>query len=216
MAQRYAGKVSAYEVWNEPNAKTFWYPAPDPAAYTKLLQAAYPAIKAADPSATVIGGVVGWVIDSPGLAISPAEYVQDMYNDGAKGYFDALSYHPYQYQVPFGNGGPYGPAAPINQLATMHQEMVAEGDGTKQIWATEYGEPTSVVSRSHPGVVHLELPELLEQLQLHRPVFIYTTRDRKTGSTSDQDTLGVFDTDWTPKLAASVDRSGGRRRTRRR
>jgi hypothetical protein len=72
-------------VWNEPNAATFWNPSPDPAAYTQLLQAAYPAIKAADPNGTVIGGVVGWVTDYPGLAISPAKYVQGMYDAGAQG-----------------------------------------------------------------------------------------------------------------------------------
>lgn len=204
VAQRYAGKVSAYEVWNEPNAKTFWYPAPDPAAYTKLLQAAYPAIKAADPNATVIGGVVGWVTDSPGLAISPAKYVQDMYNDGAKGYFDALSYHPYQYQIPFGNGGPYGSASPINQLALMHQEMVANGDGTKQIWATEYGEPTSVVSEATQASFISNFLNSWSGFSYTGPSFIYTTRDRATGSTSAQDTFGVLHTDWTPKPAAAV------------
>jgi hypothetical protein len=204
VAQRYAGKVSAYEVWNEPNAATFWYPAPDPAAYTKLLQAAYPAIKTADPSATVIGGVVGWVTDSPGLAISPAKYVQAMYNDGAKGYFDALSYHPYQYQVPFGNGGPYGSASPINQLALMHQEMVANGDGSKQIWATEYGEPTSVVSEAQQASFISNFLNSWSSFSYTGPSFIYTTRDRNTGSTSDQDTLGVLRTDWSRKPAADV------------
>jgi hypothetical protein len=204
VAQRYAGKISAYEVWNEPNATTFWYPSPDPAAYTKLLQAAYPAIKAADPNATVIGGVVGWVTDTPNLAISPAEYVGDMYNDGAKGYFDALSYHPYQYQVPFGLGTPYGPAAPINQLALMHQEMVANGDGSKQIWATEYGEPTSVVNEATQASFISNFLSTWSTFNYTGPSFIYTTRDRNTGSSSDQDTLGVLHTDWTRKPAADV------------
>ncbi|BBX87133.1 cellulase family glycosylhydrolase [Mycolicibacterium aubagnense] len=204
VAQRYAGKVSAYEVWNEPNAATSWYPSPDPAAYTKLLQAAYPAIKAADPNATVIGGVVGWVTDTPGLAINAASYIQDMYNDGAQGYFDALSFHPYQYQVPFGNGTPYGPIAPINQLATIHQEMVAAGDGSKQIWATEYGEPTSVVDNTTQASFISNFLNSWSSVNYTGPMFIYTTRDRNTGSTSDQDTLGVFQTDWTPKPAASV------------
>jgi hypothetical protein len=204
VAQRYAGKVSAYEVWNEPNAAPSWYPAPDPAAYTKLLQAAYPAIKAADPNATVIGGVVGWVTDTPGLAINAASYVQGMYNNGAQGYFDALSFHPYQYQVPFGNGTPYGPMAPINQLATIHQEMVAAGDGSKQIWATEYGEPTSVVDNTTQAAFISNFLNSWSSFNYTGPMFIYTTRDRNTGSTSDQDTLGVFQTDWTPKPAANV------------
>ena len=204
VAQRYAGKVSAYEVWNEPNAAPSWYPTPDPAAYTRLLQAAYPAIKAADPNATVVGGVVGWVTDTPGLAINAASYVQGMYDNGAQGYFDALSFHPYQYQVPFGNGTPYGPMAPINQLATIHQEMVAAGDGSKQIWATEYGEPTSVVDNNTQAAFISNFLNSWSSFNYTGPMFIYTTRDRNTGSTSDQDTLGVFQTDWTPKPAASV------------
>ncbi|SHW41169.1 beta-galactosidase [Mycobacteroides abscessus subsp. abscessus] len=204
VAERYAGKVSAYEVWNEPNAAPSWYPTPDPAAYTRLLQAAYPAIKAADPDATVIGGVVGWVTDTPGLAINAASYVQGMYDNGAQGCFDALSFHPYQYQVPFGNGTPYGPIAPINQLATIHQEMVAAGDGSKQIWATEYGEPTSVVDNNTQAAFISNFLNSWSSVNYTGPMFIYTTRDRNTGSTSDQDTLGVFQTDWTPKPAANV------------
>jgi len=204
VAQRYAGKISAYEVWNEPNAATFWNPAPDPAAYTRLLQAVYPAIKAADPNATVIGGVVGWVTDYPNLAISPAKYVQGMYDAGAQGYFDALSYHPYQYQVPFGQGRPYGAASPINQLDLMHQEMVANGDGSKQIWATEYGEPTSVVSEATQASFISNFLNTWSSFSYTGPSFIYTTRDRKTGSTSDQDTFGVLRTDWTRKPAANV------------
>jgi hypothetical protein len=194
VAARYAGKISAYEVWNEPNAATFWNPSPDPAAYTAMLQAAYPAIKAADPNATVIGGVVGWVTDYPNLAISPAKYVQGMYDAGAQGYFDALSYHPYQYQVPFGQGKPYGPAAPINQLDLMHQE----------IWATEYGEPTSVVSEATQATFISNFLNTWSSVGYTGPSFIYTTRDRNTGSTKDQDTLGVLRTDWTRKPAADV------------
>jgi polysaccharide biosynthesis protein PslG len=204
VAQRYAGKISAYEVWNEPNASTFWYPSPDPAAYTQLLQAAYPAIKAADPNATVIGGVVGWVTDYPNRAISPAKFVQGMYDAGAQGYFDALSYHPYQYQVPFGQGRPYGAASPINQLDLIHQEMVTAGDGSKLIWATEYGEPTSVVSEATQASFISNFLNTWSSFDYTGPSFIYTTRDRNTGSTNTQDTFGVLRTDWTRKPAADV------------
>ncbi|MGV0796154.1 hypothetical protein ABQF26_04250, partial [Mycolicibacterium elephantis] len=39
------------------------------------------------------------------------------------------------------------------------------------------------------------------------PAFIYTTRDRATGSANPQDNYGVYRTDWTPKPAADVMRS---------
>jgi polysaccharide biosynthesis protein PslG len=203
VAERYAGRVSAYEVWNEPNATTFWYPTPDPAKYTQLLQAAYPAIKAADPEATVIGGVVAWVLDSP-YTISPASYVASMYDAGAQGSFDALSYHPYEYSVPLGQGRAYGPAAPINQLELMHQEMVANGDGDKLIWASEYGQPTSQGGEVKQAQFISNFPNTWSSVDYTGPSFIYTTRDRNTASTGIQDTLGVLRTDWTRKPAADV------------
>jgi polysaccharide biosynthesis protein PslG len=36
------------------------------------------------------------------------------------------------------------------------------------------------------------------------PRFVYTTRDRNTGSSNPQDTCGVYRTDWTPKPAADA------------
>jgi polysaccharide biosynthesis protein PslG len=54
--ERYAPRgVKAWEIWNEPNL-TFYWEAPDPAAYAALLGPAHDAIKAADPSSTVITG----------------------------------------------------------------------------------------------------------------------------------------------------------------
>jgi len=99
VARRYADKNAAYEIWNEPNAITFYTPTPDPAGYTGLLKAAYPKIKAVDPSVTIIGGELGAVVDSPGVTINPVRFVTEMYAAGAKGYFDALSFHPADYSL---------------------------------------------------------------------------------------------------------------------
>src|SRR4051812_9900324 len=106
--------------------------------------------------------------------------------------------------MPFGQGRPYGAAAPINQLDLMHQEMVANGDGDKLIWATEYGEPTSVVSEATQASFISNFLNTWSSFDYTGPSFIYTTRDRATGSTDDQDTLGVLRTDWTRKPAANV------------
>jgi hypothetical protein len=46
--------VRHYEVWNEPNASTFWRPRPNPEDYAKLLETAFRACKEADPGATVL------------------------------------------------------------------------------------------------------------------------------------------------------------------
>ena len=204
VASRYAGKVSAYEVWNEPNSFYGWSPTPDAAAYTQMLQTVYPAIKAADPNATVVGGVMISVTDYGNLTVNPINYLNQMYAAGAQGSFDALSYHPYQYTLPFSLGRWFGDASPIVQLEQMHQIMVANGDGDKLIWSTEYGTPTSVVDEGTQASLIQDYLSTWSQYDYAGPSFIYTTRDINTASTNPDDTFGVLRDDWSWKPAAYV------------
>ncbi|WP_110917476.1 cellulase family glycosylhydrolase, partial [Mycolicibacterium holsaticum] len=203
VVERYAGKISAYEIWNEPNAVTFYTPAPDPAGYTDLLKAAYGRIKAADPSATVIGGVLGAVVDFGNLTINPVRFLEEMYDAGAKNFFDAVSFHPYHYSLKFSEGVPLA-NSPVNQLIAMRQVMVANGDSDKKIWGTEYGQPTAKVSESEQGAFVKDILTTWQELPYAGPLLIYTTRDRQTGSTDVHDTFGVYRTNWTPKLAQQI------------
>jgi hypothetical protein len=202
-ATRYRGRISAYEVWNEANSVLFWAPNPDAAAYTELLKAAYPRIKAADPSATVVGAGLAPVFSFGSLTLSPAEFVKGMYAAGAKGNFDALAYHPYLYTMKFSAGEGY-PESPLTQVKSMHQVMADNGDGGKSIWCTEYGEPTSAVDEATQADYIHDFITKWRTLPFAGPVYIYSTQDRNTGSASDQDTLGVYRTDWTPKPAQQV------------
>ena len=95
---RYPGKIAAVEIWNEPNAISFYTPKPDPSGYVDLLKAAYPKVKAVDPSVVVLGGSMGSIIDVAGKAINPVAYLSQMYAAGARPYFDALTFHPYHVQ----------------------------------------------------------------------------------------------------------------------
>ena len=48
LAERYQGRIAAYQVWNEPNLHREWgNKPPNPAEYTELLKVCYQAIKAA-------------------------------------------------------------------------------------------------------------------------------------------------------------------------
>ncbi|MDT5081593.1 MAG: polysaccharide biosynthesis protein PslG [Mycobacterium sp.] len=203
VAQRYAGKVGAYEIWNEPNAFMFYSPKPDPAAYTELLKAAYPAIKAADPNATVIGGVTGAVVDYGDQIMNPVTFVNGIYAAGGEGYFDALSFHPYLYSLPFSQGAPY-PQSPLTQLQNMRAVMVANGDSDKLIWASEYGEPTSAVSEPEQAAYLQDMLTTWRTLGYTGPAFVWTLQDRATGSTDPEDTFGVIRSDGTLKPAAYV------------
>jgi hypothetical protein len=205
-AQRYAGKVGAYEIWNEPNAATYYGPQPDPAGYTELLKAAYPAIKAADPDATVVGGVVGSTVTYENLTLNPVTFVDEMYQNGAQGYFDALSFHPYQYTTPFSQGA-YNPNNPIVQLADIHDLMVANGDAGKTIWASEYGEPSSVAGEAQQAAYTQDMLTTWRTIGYTGPAFIYTLQDTAaagTDSATPEDSLGLIRADGTWKPAAYV------------
>jgi len=84
LAQHFGTKVAAYEIWNEEDSSGWWAGGPNPAAYTQLLKATYPAVKAADPSATVVLG---------GLTGNDFEFLEGVYAAGGKGSFDAVGVH---------------------------------------------------------------------------------------------------------------------------
>lgn len=203
VAQRYAGKVGAYEIWNEPNGAMFYSPEPDPTGYTALLKAAYPEIKAADPDAQVIGGVVGSVVTYGNYTMNPVDFIDGIYAAGGAPYFDALSFHPYQYTTPFSEGG-YLPDSPINQVAAIHDVMVANGDGSKLIWASEYGEPSSVAGDANQAAYLQDMLTTWRTLGYTGPTFVWTLQDRNSASTDPEDTFGVIASDGTWKPAAYV------------
>lgn len=203
-ATRYKGKVSAYEVWNEPNAAIFYSPTPNAAGYVAILKASYAAIKAADPTATVIGGVIASVPYTSGTtATNSVDFVAQMYAAGAAGYFDALSYHPYQYGLAFSTGMPVE-NSPIDQVQAIRALMVANGDAAKLIWATEYGAPVSASSEAMQAALISDFLNTWSTIPYAGPTFIYTTRDRQTGSTDPEATFGLLRTNWTLKAAATV------------
>ena len=203
VAARYVGRISAYEIWNEPNGKIFWEPGPDAAQYTAILKPAYLAIKAADPNATVVAGSVGYIATEPGKNINAVEFIQQMYANGAAGYFDAIAFHPYQYSYPFSVPDPYQ-VGPRSEAEKIHQLMVANGDGAKLIWATEYGQPTNF-----EGGVDRQAQFLADFLRTWReidyagPAYLFTTRD---GTYSDpvENSFGLYNADWSPKPAVDA------------
>ncbi len=133
LAERFGTKVAAYEIWNEEDAPAWWVGAPDPTAYAQLLEATYPVVKAADPSATVVLG---------GLTGNDYQFLEGVYHAGAKGSFDAVAVHtdtacnklsPYEFLR-----GPEDRLVPDSFLAyrEVHAVMLANGDD-KPIWMTE-------------------------------------------------------------------------------
>ena len=128
--------VDAWELWNEPDSGQFWAGGADPPAYAALLRAAYPAIKAAQPSDVVVtGGMVGNNFD----------FLAALYANGARGAFDAVGVHTdtacltdgpgAYYRDPQGRVGRYT----FSAYREVHQVMADHGDAAKPIWMTELG-----------------------------------------------------------------------------
>jgi hypothetical protein len=198
VAQRYSGKGAKYfEIWNEPNNPAFWSPAPNPAAYTADLKAAYAAIKAVDPSAVVLtGGLAPQANTSNSYDI--VTFFQDMYADGAQGSFDGVGDHPYTY--------PYAPDSvtlgsawtEMAQTSTsLRSLMVAHGDSAKKIWITEFGAPTGSggVSEAQQSDEISQAIAFAKQTSWIASFYVYSWED---GST---DTFGLLGPDGTPKPA---------------
>ncbi len=201
VATRYAGKISAYEVWNEVNYYKFWQPTPNAAEYTALLKVAYAAIKAADPNAVVVAGGIAAAPDSGTQAVDSVRFVREMYEAGAAGYFDALSFHPYSTAL-FSQGGTVE-GSPLAMANEIHDLMVANGDGNKKIWATEYGMPSQMAGEAGQAAYIGDFLRAWRDLDYAGAAFIHTVHDYVS---SDPATLsfGVYRTNWTPKPAVGV------------
>jgi polysaccharide biosynthesis protein PslG len=195
------GEIDDYEIWNEPNGALFYNPV-SASAYTAMLNAAYPAIHQANPDAVVIAGVLGSVRTISGLSEAPQSFVAKMYANGAQ--FDALSFHPYQYTLPFSKGQSVD-NSPVNQAEAIRALMIANGDADKKIWVTEYGLPTNFpISAAQQAAFIHDFVLSWQSVDGAGPIFVYTTRDSHSGGFDDEQNFGIFYTNWKPKRAVAT------------
>jgi hypothetical protein len=155
LAERYRGKVQAYEIWNEQNLDREVGPNNvNPTNYVNLLKAGYNGVKAGDPNAIVVLGAPSLTgdIGNKAAVMDDVEYLQALYavNGGeVKRYFDVLGAHPSGFaNPPDAEPGSPGRAPGWNnhpsffafsRIRQYRDVMVANGDGQKKIWFTEFG-----------------------------------------------------------------------------
>ncbi len=159
VAARYAGKGMAYEIWNEENLYYEWGGLGNKISATRymaLLKAAYAAIKAADAGAIVVSGApTPTGADDGNIAINDQKYLQQLYANGLKNYSDVIGAHPSGFNCPADADwrtvtnasasfrGPFDNRHPSwcfrGTIEGYRAIMLANGDGAKRIWATEFG-----------------------------------------------------------------------------
>jgi hypothetical protein len=205
-AHRWRNQVQAWQIWNEPNAKEFLSP-PSASGYTRLLKAAYPAVKAGNRNAKVVFG---------GTMYIDTNFIAKAYAAGAKGKFDVMAVHAYQ-----GNSSK-GPEASdrfarerMVYTTALIKLMKRKGDGHKKIWYTEFGWSTHGNSRGTPvwerGVSERTqaayLIRTLKFLKKRYPqvtnVFWYNSHDRASGTKSARN-QGLMRRNLTPKPALTA------------
>jgi hypothetical protein len=208
LARRYKGQIAAWEIWNEPDRPEFF--TGSPSDYVALLRAAYPAIKAADPGATVVTG---------GTEYNDTDYLGALYAAGAHGSFDAVGTHPY---MGFADAAPElpddGSPYTIDHVGAIHQLMAAHGDGALPIWFTELGWSSHA---NPPGTANWDrgvteaqqgdyLVRALRFIGARHPyvtnVFWYNEREQATGRPQ-EDHFGLLTRTLEPKPAYDAARS---------
>jgi spore germination protein YaaH len=168
VADRYRGKVQAIEIWNEQN---LWYEAGgmgriNAAKYVQLLQMSYQGIKSVNPDMIVVSGALTPAGTVGEAAVDDIEYLNQMYANGVKGFFDALGAHPSGYNCPATADwrsvqdptatsfrGPFDNRHHSwcfrGTMEGYREVMVANGDGNKAIVPTEFG--WAVSGNPQPG-----------------------------------------------------------------
>jgi hypothetical protein len=149
LAERYRGRVRAYQVWNEPNLAREWGGfEPNPEEYVQLLRVCYVGIKTADPTALVVSAGLAPTGTGPPGAMPDIEFLTQMYEAGAAPYFDALGVNAPGYGAPPELSPEDAAAIPeyggqrffcFRHVEDARQVMVRYGDTDKQVVVLEMG-----------------------------------------------------------------------------
>lgn len=201
LADRYRGRVAAWEIWDEPNC-VGGCPNGSPERYVAVLKAAYRGFKHGDAGATVITG---------GTSGNDVDWLRRMYTAGAAGWFDALAVHAFQEPPSAAPDAPsQNSAYRLSTLPRVRELMVANGDGAKAIWLTEFGWTTARTG-PRPGVSDSNqaqfLRQAVRQIDVQYPyvshAIWYYLRDRDD-STPYENNFGLIHVRGSPKPAFSA------------
>lgn len=183
IATQYAGIIDAYEIWKQPNIRTWWRAETGSARmsdvkYTDLLRVAYNAIKTADPQAFVItAGLAPTEFNDRINAINDRVFVQGLYDNGVEGIADAIGAAPEGFANPPDNRAPTrsdgveshyerGVFFFLDTLSDYRTIMLRNEDSDRSIWITQFGWGTTeggIIQPPDQTMVYLTYNSLEEQ-----------------------------------------------------
>jgi hypothetical protein len=168
VAGRYAGRVQAYEIWNEQNLAGEVGGNVRVAPYFEVLKAGFQGVRRNDPNAAVLfGGLTPTGVNNASIAIDDVEYLRQFYayaGGQGKQYYDHLAAHPgsaanspdlrfpqnpgpgecgptaeQRYGVTDGSCWNTSPDFYFRRIEEQRAVMEQNGESGKQIWLTEFG-----------------------------------------------------------------------------
>ncbi|MGJ3240201.1 MAG: cellulase family glycosylhydrolase [Anaerolineae bacterium] len=148
IAERYQGRIVAYQIWNEPNLQREWgEQAPDPTAYVDLLARCSDAIREADPQAIVISAGLSPTGGPMPIAMPDDQYLDAMYQADFQQYVDVVGVHAPGFAPPS-----YGPDdaeadndprwASFRRVEDLRKIMIRHDDAGRQMAILEFGYTT--------------------------------------------------------------------------
>jgi hypothetical protein len=190
VANRYAGRVTRYEIWNEPNAGRFWQPglSGDAVAWAELVLEAEAAIRIADPGAEVI---LGGTFFPDQIIQGGIEFLEE-----AVGAYpellvraDAVAIHPYTFYPP--RSAPESAEngeTPLIDIFAQTRDITGE----LPVLVSEYGWPAwGEVDRATQGQF-LERSALLSSAEGATAICWYTLWDSEDED-NPENTFGLLD-----------------------
>ncbi len=121
VAQRYKGRIGAYEIWNEPNSKDFF--SGTTSKLVELTCVAYAVLKAVDPAIVVVGPAY--------TGEQNVKKLEDFLAAGGSKCIDVVAYHLYVTLSP--------PEAIPPLVSRIQLAMKRQGVGHLPLWNTETG-----------------------------------------------------------------------------
>jgi len=193
ITNRYGSELAAVEAWNEPNYNNNLIASNIAATYTQMVKSFYTGAKEGDPNVPVLAG---------SMAYADVPFLEELYADGIKGYYDGISFHPYA------DG-----AAPANTAVTdsflggiesLHAAQLAAGDDTLD-WVTEFGWPTGTSKGANTEQQQAEYTEqafaLLDNLPYVEGATVYELRDMEVNPSDPEDNFGMLRQNFAPTPA---------------
>jgi endo-1,4-beta-mannosidase len=183
IAERYRGKITAWEIWNEEDLSYFWKGSVE--EYVELIKYAYLALKEVDENNTVVMG--GLALGDAGVGSYNPHFLEEFLELGGGQYVDVYAFHVYGDTL-------------FQRYEYMRNTLEKYGE-EKPLWVTEFGASTFEGGYTELGQALYIISGLLQMKNLGiEKVMIYEFRDSGNNASDWESNLGIFRADYSPKM----------------